>query len=234
MAETVGGPAGARKWASRIASFLAAAFATVAVMAFSLASLTGASAPPTRSPLPSTPPGTAAVATSRPPAPSSRPPSSDARRTPALSAHPPTSLRIPSIGVDGDVVAVGLADGEMDVPAGTDVAGWFTGSVSPGAAGSSVLAGHVTYDGPALFHRLDEVRPGSRLLVRRSDDSTAVFAVTRVRSYPKRTFPTRLVYGSTARPTMRLITCDGWDDQTQTYTYNLVVFAELVGGRSPH
>lgn len=226
------GSDGARRRLSHIASLVAAAFAAVAVAAFALALVTAAGVPRTRSPLPSPPADTAVAATSRlASAPSSRPPSSQARRTLALSAQPPTSLRIPSIGVDGPVIAVGLAHGEMDVPAGTEAAGWFTGSVPPGASGSSVLVGHVTYDEPAVFHRLTEVRSGSRILVRRSDGSTAVFAVTRVSSYPKREFPTHLVFGSTARPTLRLITCDDYDDQAQSYTHNAVVFAELVGGR---
>ena len=47
---------------------------------------------------------------------------------------------------------------------------------------------------------------------------------------PKAHFPTKLVYGRTAVPTLRLITCGGrFNQATGHYVDNFIVFARLVG-----
>ncbi|MBA3739359.1 MAG: class F sortase [Actinobacteria bacterium] len=49
--------------------------------------------------------------------------------------------------------------------------------------------------------------------------------VTRVRRYPKKRFPTQLVYGNTEDPALRLITCEGsFDSTTGHFMDNVVVF----------
>jgi hypothetical protein len=60
----------------------------------------------------------------------------------------------------------------------------------------------------------------------------AIFEVTRVRRYPKKRFPTQLVYGNTDHPALRPITCGGlFDSTTGHHVDNVVVFASLVGSR---
>jgi sortase (surface protein transpeptidase) len=47
------------------------------------------------------------------------------------------------------------------------VAGWFTGGPMPGQLGPAVIAGHVdSRTGPAVFHRLRDLRPGDQIRVR--------------------------------------------------------------------
>lgn len=142
----------------------------------------------------------------------------------------PIRLDVPSVGIHTRLVKLGLnADDTLEVPSKPLLAGWYTGSPTPGERGPSVIAGHVDSweTGPAVFYRLGQVIPGARIDVTRIDGSIAHFNVTATRAYPKRDFPTRAVYGNTDRATLRLITCGDWNEQTQEYDGNVVVFAEL-------
>ena len=143
----------------------------------------------------------------------------------------PVSLVIPSIGVSTSLVHLGLTStGALQVPPTTAVAGWYTGSPRPGATGSAVIAGHIdSVAGPGVFYRLSQLQPGDRVYVRRADNTLAVFAVTRVESYPKDAFPTAAVYGAVPDPELRLITCGGtFDYTTRSYLSNTVVYAREV------
>jgi hypothetical protein len=87
----------------------------------------------------------------------------------------------------------------------------------------------VTWNGdPAVFYRLDRMRPGDQVTVGRSDGRTAVFTVSRVARFPKSRFPTKAVYGPIGHAGLRLITCGGtYDASRHRYLDNVVVFASL-------
>lgn len=139
-------------------------------------------------------------------------------------------LRIPSIGVDSTLMALGLTDaGALQTPPGAFPAGWFTGGPTPGETGPAIIAGHVRYETPGVFARLAELRPGDEVMVKRRDDRTATFRVTRLVHVEKSRFPTRRVYGDIDHPGLRLITCGGLDAATNEYDENVVVFADLIG-----
>ena len=143
----------------------------------------------------------------------------------------PTGLIIPSIGVRSGLVRLRLTpSGALQVPAIASVAGWYTGSPRPGAVGAAVIVGHIDSEtGPGVFYRLDLLRPGRLVYVRRSDGSLAVFRVTAVRSYLKADFPTLAVYGPTPNAQLRLITCGGsFDFETGHYLSNVIVYAVLT------
>ena len=145
----------------------------------------------------------------------------------------PVSLTIPLIGVKTQLITLGLAaDGALQVPplSMAAVAGWYTGSPRPGAVGSAIIVGHVDSNGsPAVFDRLDELRRGDDVYVKRADGTTAEFRVTSVRTYLKDQFPTQTVYGPTPDAELRLITCGGvWDPATGHYLSNIVVYATEV------
>jgi sortase (surface protein transpeptidase) len=151
-------------------------------------------------------------------------------QTTALPAAP-VSLTIPAIGIKTSLVRLGLqANGTLQVPGSTTVAGWYTGSPRPGAAGSAVIAGHVdSRYGPGIFFWLRTMRPGERIYVKRADGTLAVFTVTGVRTYPKDQFPTAAVYGPAPDAELRLITCGGiFDQSVGSYLSNVVVFARLT------
>jgi sortase (surface protein transpeptidase) len=147
-------------------------------------------------------------------------------------------LDIPSIGVHSNVQHLGqAADGALEVPAPGphyDEAAWYRYSPTPGSKGPAILLGHVdsVTRGPSVFFRLGELKAGDRVSVTRADDSTALFVVDEVHSYPKNDFPTKLVYRDIDHAGLRLITCGGaFDDSTGHYLNNIVVFASLVDPR---
>jgi hypothetical protein len=151
----------------------------------------------------------------------------------------PVSLTIPLIGVRTALITLGRgADGTMQVPASTSVAGWYTGSALPGAIGPAIIVGHVdSVSGPGVFFRLPQLRRGDRVYVTRADGTAVVFRVTSVRTYAKDAIPAKAVYGATPDPELRLITCGGtFDDATGHYLSNVVVDAAEIGGpaKAPH
>jgi sortase (surface protein transpeptidase) len=149
----------------------------------------------------------------------------------ARAPSPPVHLRVPAIGVSAAVVRLGLnRDGTLQVPGDFDAAGWFTGGPAPGETGPAVIAGHIdSRRGPAVFHRLRELRPGQEITVARADGSSVRFAVDGVARYPKDAFPTEAVFGPSPDPLLRLITCGGaFDRSRRSYRDNVVVTARLV------
>ena len=142
----------------------------------------------------------------------------------------PVSLTIPVIGVRAPLITLGLAsDGTLyttPLDSAPQAAGWYTGSVRPGAVGPAVIAGHINYGGAeGVFWRLNELRPGDIVYVGRADGSTIKFRVTAVQSTLKTDFPTGGVYGATADAELRLITCGGtFDPATKHYLSNTIVY----------
>jgi sortase (surface protein transpeptidase) len=165
------------------------------------------------------------------PAPSSAPD----RIAPPVRAMPravPVSLDIPAIAAHSTLIPLGLdPQGALQVPpVQTPMqAGWFTGAPTPGEIGPAIVVGHVDGNRQAgVFYRLDDLRPGEAILVKRADNTTARFAVDRVERIPKAQFPTQRVYGNTAAPDLRLITCGGsFDAAAHSYRDNIIVYAVL-------
>ena len=159
--------------------------------------------------------------------------------TAALDAGPtdggprPTGLVAPTAGI----VAPSTVDlridyrGRLQVPTDYGRVGWYVDSAVPGDPGPAVMVGHVdTRRGPAVFAGVDRLRPGDVVDVPRSDGRTAHFAVDEVSYYPKDAVPTERVYGPTAAPSLRLVTCGGaFDRTTLSYEDNVVVFASFRG-----
>ena len=143
----------------------------------------------------------------------------------------PIRLEIPALTIDTTfVLPLGLMpDQTVSVPDSYEQVGWYSGGVSPGEVGPSVILGHVdSVDGPAVFYSLGELKTGDEIRVTREDGTRVIFTVTSVKRYPQSNFPTLEVYGPTNAPTLRLVTCSGlFDKSTRRYSHNLVIFAEL-------
>ncbi|GAA2725125.1 class F sortase [Cellulomonas aerilata] len=143
----------------------------------------------------------------------------------------PVRVRIPDLGVDAEVGAVGKAeDGSVEVPTEWDDVGWYDGGARPGEPGPAVLLGHVdSTSGPAVFVRLPQARPGTVVEVVGDDGSVQRFAVDRLQSFPKTRFPTEAVYLPGLEPELRLVTCGGrFDRATGHYVDNVVVWASAL------
>lgn len=202
--------------------------AVAVLAALVLALLSGGCAPSkaTRTPADG---GTAPV-TATPTTPPTTEPGAPAR---PLARSVPVRLRIPAIGVDTSVMALGLAgDGTVRVPpirAGSP-AGWYDGSPTPGQTGPSVILGHVTVGryGDGVFVHLARLTAGDRIEVGLKDGATASFAVESVRTVAKSRFPTDEVYGNVDHPALRLITCGGTRaGGSGGYPDNVIVYASL-------
>jgi sortase (surface protein transpeptidase) len=156
---------------------------------------------------------------------------------PALPPARPVSLDIPAIGVHTSLMSLGLQpDGTIDVPPlkKNAPAGWYRYLSSPGEPGPAVILGHVdsARDGPAVFFRLGDLKPGDRFSIRRDDGWTTTFTVTKVGVYAKTAFPSEAVYGAVPDAQVRLVTCGGtFDRASGHYRDNIVVFARMTGAR---
>ena len=174
------------------------------------------------------------VANTATPGASSTLPVSSAGAVPAIdprTARIPQFIDIPAIGTTSSLVQLGLnLDGSLEVPTDFGQAGWFSGGVAPGENGPAVIAGHLdSYKGPAIFAKLELLKPGDRVRIARADGVKVEFEVRRIDQYPKDYFPTDQVYGPTTGPELRLITCGGvFDPQAHSYKANTVVYATLV------
>jgi sortase (surface protein transpeptidase) len=172
------------------------------------------------------PPPAEAATVAAVPAPATAPPT-------VLAASPPVRVQIPAIGVDSELIELGLQDdGTLEVPPTGFPAGWFTDAPTPGERGPAVIAGHVDWGGsPGVFYDLRHVVAGDEISVLRADGSTAVFRVAEVGQYDKDSFPTAAVYGDLDHAGLRVITCGGaFDQAARSYVDNTVVFADLVTG----
>ncbi|MFD5448012.1 class F sortase [Streptomyces sp. NPDC003470] len=144
----------------------------------------------------------------------------------------PDRVVIPAIQVDAPIMPVGLdADGWVGAPPPEDpnLAGWFTGAVSPGENGTAVVVGHVdNTQGPAVFYGLGALKKGNRVEVSRQDGRTAVFEIYGVEVFEKDDFPGDRVYAAKGGPELRVITCGGGFTKQNGYDGNVVAFARLV------
>lgn len=167
------------------------------------------------------------------PAPAPSAPSHGQTATPSQAPAPlPVSVSIPAIDVQSELITVGLnSDGSLEVPPpgpDYDKAAWFKGSPRPGDVGPATIEGHVdsARNGPSVFYKLGNLVAGDLVDVTRKGGSVTTFVVYEMHAFPKDGFPTLKVYGNTAGPELRLITCGGpFDTTTGRYVNNTVVFA---------
>lgn len=214
--------------------------ATTAAGLLLLLALGGCGTAGTGTPDAGAPPSASAAASSAP-APAAASPAVPAPAAPAPAAPGPAALprsepvvlEIPAIGVRTDLLKLGMREnGSLEVPQDTGSgapASWYNGSPTPGERGPSVMLGHVNSPSGrgGVFADLRQLTPGTEINVSRTDGSIAVFTVDRGALYSKNDFPTLEVYGNTAGPELRLITCDGYDPDTGLFDDNYVIYAKL-------
>lgn len=120
----------------------------------------------------------------------------------------PSSLDVPSVSIAESVRPLGLnSQGQIYPPKRTTM--WYSGSPEPGAKGVSVIAGHISYDGPDNFYNLVKVKQGAAVTVRCDGGKTVSFKVQRIASTLKTKLQTdQSVWGPSSTPMVALITCD--------------------------
>jgi hypothetical protein len=152
--------------------------------------------------------------------------------TPAQSLQlaNPVSVSISSLHLSARLKPLHVDSRGRLVPPEYGSAGWYAAGPEPGEPGAAVIAGHLdNKSGPDVFAALGRAKPGDRIRVRLKDGTLVAFRVTLVKQFPQNHFPTKRVYGSTRKPTLRMITCGGnYDHAAGHYLDNVVVFADLA------
>jgi sortase (surface protein transpeptidase) len=139
----------------------------------------------------------------------------------------PSSVTIDDIELWGPVRPVGLEDdGQLEVPDETEI-GWYRYGSSPGRAGATVLAAHVSWNdtiGP--FFQLGSLEPGALVEVRLEDDTVRTYEVVERTMYDKDSLPRDRIWRTTGDETLVLITCGGsFNPEIRRYRENIVVYA---------
>jgi LPXTG-site transpeptidase (sortase) family protein len=152
----------------------------------------------------------------------------------------PYRLVIEKVGVNAPVDTYGLDEQQHpEVPTGADakqVVAWYNFSSQPGGGSNAVFAGHVTWNGPAVFYRLTEVAPGDVIKLQATDGAELVYNVASVYSVDPSDPDSLKVMHPTERDVVTLITCTGQYSDTNDpvfggeYDKRLIVRAELASG----
>jgi sortase (surface protein transpeptidase) len=142
----------------------------------------------------------------------------------------PMRITIPAIGVDADLVPVGLKDdGAMQTP-DFGHAAWYDRGPKPGQPGPAVVLAHVDSKahGPDVFYRLRELKPGDQVTVHYADRATT-FAVTASEQTAKTELPGSKIWNDAKTPVLRLVTCGGaFDRKAGSYLDNIIVYADQL------
>lgn len=148
----------------------------------------------------------------------------------AARGAPPVKISIPALKISQRLIGLRVnANRQLDVPQDYDDIGWWSTGPVAGDPGAAVIVGHVDSTvGPAVFSGLSSLTKGATVAVVRADGTTAKFKVTKLQSFPKEHFPDKLVYRTSGRPSLHLVTCGGSYDRSTGYRDNVVVFADMV------
>lgn len=145
----------------------------------------------------------------------------------------PMRVRIPALGVHGDVRPVGMSDATtMQVPEDISVVGWFDRSVLPIAqAGNTVLVGHRDgeTDPNGVFRRLGDVDAGDSIILRDHSGRRIEYVVTDVDVLHDEVFARTApeIFRTDGPHRLVLLTCGGsYDEKKGGYQANVVVTAE--------
>ncbi len=143
----------------------------------------------------------------------------------------PLSMEIPDLDVQNAAIEpVGIEDnGELEVP-GAEAIGWYQfGAGIGGGRGSTVLAGHIAYNGvDGVFRNLDQMQAGQVFTVDH-EGSTLAYEVTEVIQYTKEALPIEDLFREDGDERLVLITCGGsFNPSLRSYDDNVVVIAVPV------
>jgi hypothetical protein len=146
----------------------------------------------------------------------------------------PVSLRIDDLGVEANVLQVGIApDGSLEVPEQVSDVGWFREGARPGQPGAAVVVGHVdsASQGPGAFFLLRDVTIGTRISVLDDQATRQDFEVVARREYRKVALPIDSLFRRDGPAVLTLVTCGGkFDVETRSYDSNIVLHAVPVSG----
>lgn len=149
-----------------------------------------------------------------------------------VPADHPRQLHIPSIGVDANILSLGvLDDGSMAAPAtGWDI-GWYDQSSLPGTdKGALLLDGHVnnTLGTPGVLFKLHTMQAGDVITVERGDKTFVDYEVVRVeqKAIKDVDMTSMMKSAEPGKQGLNIITCGGtYDHAKQTFLDRILVYA---------
>jgi len=175
------------------------------------------------------PTGTPAAAAPATPTPRPAPPLGDQ----------PYNFVIEKLKVDAPVITLGLdANAVPEVPTGPDAASvvvWYNFSAKPGTGSNAVFAGHVTWNGAAVFYDLTSIQKGDVIKLRGTNGKELSYTVDSVYDVDPADPNSLKVMQGTDKDALTIITCDGTFTDTGDpvfggeYSNRLVVRAYLQG-----
>lgn len=140
----------------------------------------------------------------------------------------PVRVRIPALGVDAPVIAVGTRDDTLVPPSDPTRLGWWSAGAEPGAErGSALVTGHTVHTGGGALDDLETVRRGDPVVVR-TTEGTVRYAVARVEVFSKGAVADHAerLFSQEVPGRLVLVTCEDWDGSR--YLSNVVVVARPV------
>lgn len=145
-------------------------------------------------------------------------------------------IDIEGIGVDAPVYTYGLdADAIPEVPTNPWDVAWYEFSARPGTGSNAVFAGHVTWNGPAVFYDLQTLELGDLVRLVGDNGVELTYRISDKFSVDPNDPESLKVMYATDTDIITLITCGGTffptDDQVAggDYTLRVIVRGELVG-----
>ena len=149
-------------------------------------------------------------------------------------------LIIDKVGVNAPVSRFGIDENLVpEVPyTATDVA-WYDFSARPGTGGNAIFAGHVTWNGPAVFYDLDKLAEGDEVRLQGYDGTRVVYRVSSVFQVDNSDPDSLKVMWDTTADVITIITCSGKFFETGDpilrgdYTHRLIVRGDLISVDPP-
>lgn len=149
----------------------------------------------------------------------------------------PDSVWIPSLGVSVTVLSEGQSDGLASIPVGKTRVGWLNWTPSlTGRVGTTVIAGHVTYDNiPGAFYKLPQIKAGAVVYTTTHTGKVQAWRVQSAATYPKGKLPAA-VWATGGAHQLALVTCTGSigrvpEQGGYAHLDNLVVMTKPVATR---
>lgn len=141
-------------------------------------------------------------------------------------------LEIPNLGIKTTIVGVPQSEGAWDVKWLWNQVGWLQGTAFPTWQGNSVVTGHVYLPNgrPGPFVDLGTLRWGNQIIVHAFGERLIYDVVANDIVLPKDLSP--LKHEETAWLT--LITCRGYQENSDSYASRTVIRAVLIRVESEH
>jgi LPXTG-site transpeptidase (sortase) family protein len=136
-------------------------------------------------------------------------------------------LEIPRLGVEVSIVGVPQTPSGWDVSWLGDQAGWLNGTAYPTHSGNSAISAHV-YDAngqPGPFVHLGQLQWGDQVIVH-AFGQEYIYEVRDVRVVSPQAVSSTITHEQ--NPWLTLITCQGYDEASNSYRYRVVVKAVQV------